>query len=224
MIWWGLDDHTYQAILFIASSSSSSSSRGTTYSRITPFYFQSYQVTLYLRLVKAYRLFLHAQHKQIFALLTSSWPSVYSTSTRTCSPEFFCLWTLMTVPVNHVLYPRHLAITWSPLAIGFCKTLWRARSESNRVLSLISWCVCSLTARAGTSRCNQTCCVNCTYLLWLILPLLTRIFSLSSLCKNEHHWERVRTSVRKSKEKSEHQWERVRKKQMESRFVPPRAF
>ena len=65
--------------------------------------FQSYHVILYVGLVKHYQLCLDSQHKQIFTLFTSYCPSVYSRSTRSCSPEFFCLCTLMTVPVNHVL-------------------------------------------------------------------------------------------------------------------------
>lgn len=64
--------------------------------------------------------------------------------------------------------------------------------------SFLNFVMCSLTARAGTSRSTKHVAVIVRYLLWLILPLLTRIFSLSSLCKKD---EPRRTSVRKSKEK-----------------------
>ena len=57
MNWWGLDDHTYQAIQWFFTSPQSS--RGILY-----------QVTLYLRLVKPYHLCLGSQHEHIFGSLS----------------------------------------------------------------------------------------------------------------------------------------------------------
>ena len=217
MNWWGWDEHTYHAIRFIASSSSSSSSRGTTYSRITPFYqvsklsshplFETCEAlpTLFGRRLFNVRLSTYTNFHSLYLVLSIGVLKIYENlfawfflfvhlDDGACKP---CL--ITTPPCHHLVSP--------------CNRLLQNPVESSvRKLSrsFLNFMMCSLTARAGTSRCTKHVAVivrTCSG--WFCHSL--RGSSPCPLC------------ARKTNQ-GEHQWERVRKKEMKSRFVPPRVL